>query len=43
MEMELKSVVRLFNQVSGKFSLFGKSNLKAVKDKLQAAKTRHRL
>jgi len=40
---EYDVVVKLFNQVSGKFSLFGKSNLKAVKDKLQAAKTRHRL
>jgi hypothetical protein len=40
---DYETVVQLFNQVSGKFSLFGKSNLKAVKDKLQAAKARRRL
>lgn len=40
---DYETMVQLFNQVSGKFSLFGKSNLTAVKDKLQAAKTRRRL
>ena len=40
---DYETVVQLFNQVSGKFSLFGKSNLKAAKAKLRAAKTRHRL
>jgi len=40
---DYQTVVKLFNQVTGKFSLFGKSNLKAAKAKLHAAKTRCRL
>jgi hypothetical protein len=37
---DYETVVKLFNQVSGKFSLFGKSNLNAAKAKIKAVKTR---
>jgi hypothetical protein len=40
---DYETVVKLFNQVAGKFTLMGKSNLNAAKAKLQAAKTRNRL